>query len=142
MQQEVTDKMAPIKRLPRGSNAEPARTIVVDEAGVEKRTAIMSTIAFRTAAGIQDGPNPKAEVGSHPQAACLVCGAALISRRSETRYCGGRCRVIASRERRRVDLQQRLQQAEEALTSAASVLNDLRVLVKQGSEGIVRGGTL
>lgn len=102
----------------------------------------MSTIAFRTSAGIQDSPNPKAEVGSHQRPACLVCGVALISRRSEARYCGGRCRVIASRERRRADLQERLRQAEHALTSAASVLGDLRLLVEQGSEGIVKGGSL
>ncbi len=98
----------------------------------------MSTIAFRTPATMKDGPDPKPQVGSHERAACLVCGAALISRRSEARYCGGRCRVIASRERRRVDLQERLRQAEHALASAASVLGDLRTLVEQGSEGTIK----
>ena len=102
----------------------------------------MSTIAFRTARESQDNPNPNAEVGSQQKAACLVCGVALVSRRSEARYCGGRCRVIASRERRRADLQERLRQAEHALASAASVLGDLRLLVQQGSEGIVKGGSL
>jgi hypothetical protein len=96
----------------------------------------MSTFPFRTDhRGLPEG-QPKLP---QQRPACVVCGLALKAKRTEARYCSGRCRVAASRHRRRDELRVRIRLAQDALKHAAKVLGDLEILVESRSEGIIRG---
>lgn len=79
---------------------------------------------------LPDRPLPQADA----QRACAVWGRALARRRLEAVYCSGRCRVQASRDRRRADLVGRLEWAERALAEAAEALREGRWFVECGGK--------
>jgi predicted nucleic acid-binding Zn ribbon protein len=62
---------------------------------------------------------------------CEVCGKP-IKGRAEKRACSGKCRIIASRQRRHGALLDRVHAAEDALAVAASAVAALRQLAEQG----------
>jgi hypothetical protein len=55
----------------------------------------------------------------------MLSVAPIRSKRAETTYCGGRCRVAACRQRQRADLI-RLERAQRALAEATAALAEVR----------------
>lgn len=63
---------------------------------------------------------------------CGVCEMVLRARRKEARYCSGKCRILACRQRRHTALLDRLVAAEVALAHATQAVAALREVANLG----------
>lgn len=79
-------------------------------------------------AALEDIPGTFAPTHSRT---CPECGGAVHSKRPETTYCSGRCRLRACRGRQRTELEVRLAHAEAALAAASTAVAEFRTVVER-----------